>query len=814
MADQTAATVRQLFARRGPALLLSAGLGLALAVLLLAGLRPVAAAGPAAPATVYACSETGLNSALAAGGSASFSCSVPTTVTVSTTKNVVRGATLDGGQNLILSGGGISAVFSVGVGIQLNLLNLTLRDSPGAIINYGRLGVTHAQFISNTAYSVYNNPGAAATISGTTFTGGYSKGGVLFNGGFLVTQTASLNVINSVFHNNLGGFGAAIYNDSGPVAITGSTFYENHAFQGGAIFNLSQLSVNSSRFYLDTATSSLITAQARLAGPPAGPAGPAGISTFVGGAIYSGPGADLVVSGSTFTQNLSTQGGGAIFAGDFPVGLPVTPTAHSFAVTESTFGDNCTSGPGGALFAGQLASVSGSAFTGNFADPTGAVCVFPPAAHSSASGSAAPARASAPLSLSPVIQNGAGGAIYSDFNLAVDSSQFLSNSASYTSTGGGGAIWDYFSGSLQVSGSTFAGNTALHDGGAVFSELDTVAAFDATDFRNNAAADSGGAISSEGALTVTNSTFTGDQSGEVRNVLGGGGAIYDGGPFVVSGPAAPNGQVAAADPLARQAPGVLFIPTRLFIDHTRFISNSSAGEGGALDARAMLINASTFTSNTSAYGGAIDALNSPVTVTASTFMFNAAVTTTLYGPAQGGAIDANASPLAIVNSTFYQNRARGGAIGGAINADSSATVAVTNTTFLSNSADLPGSGGTFARAAGASVVLHNVLLASSAGNDCTRTLTLVGANLEFPDNSCGVASVTGNPLALPPANNGGPTLTSALLPLSPAINAGDNAGCPSTDQRGAHRPVGPRCDIGAYEFGAQLPVLWLPLIRR
>jgi hypothetical protein len=60
----------------------------------------------------------------------------------------------------------------------------------------------------------------------------------------------------------------------------------------------------------------------------------------------------------------------------------------------------------------------------------------------------------------------------------------------------------------------------------------------------------------------------------------------------------------------------------------------------------------------------------------------------------------------------------------------------------------------------------------------------------------------------PPANNGGPTQTTALLPGSPAINAGDPAamaGVGSTsqyDQRGApfSRVVGGRIDMGAVEY--------------
>lgn len=52
----------------------------------------------------------------------------------------------------------------------------------------------------------------------------------------------------------------------------------------------------------------------------------------------------------------------------------------------------------------------------------------------------------------------------------------------------------------------------------------------------------------------------------------------------------------------------------------------------------------------------------------------------------------------------------------------------------------------------------------------------------------------------PLADNGGPTLTMALLPGSPAINAGDPLDAPPVDQRGVARPQGPGVDIGAFEY--------------
>ena len=53
----------------------------------------------------------------------------------------------------------------------------------------------------------------------------------------------------------------------------------------------------------------------------------------------------------------------------------------------------------------------------------------------------------------------------------------------------------------------------------------------------------------------------------------------------------------------------------------------------------------------------------------------------------------------------------------------------------------------------------------------------------------------------PLRNNGGPTMTHALVPGSPAIDAvpGADPECTGTDQRGTARPQGAGCDIGAFE---------------
>lgn len=59
----------------------------------------------------------------------------------------------------------------------------------------------------------------------------------------------------------------------------------------------------------------------------------------------------------------------------------------------------------------------------------------------------------------------------------------------------------------------------------------------------------------------------------------------------------------------------------------------------------------------------------------------------------------------------------------------------------------------------------------------------------------------------PLADNGGPTLTMALLPGSPAIDAGNTSVAPGTDQRGFPRPAGLAADIGAFEYGSVMPTI-------
>jgi hypothetical protein len=85
------------------------------------------------------------------------------------------------------------------------------------------------------------------------------------------------------------------------------------------------------------------------------------------------------------------------------------------------------------------------------------------------------------------------------------------------------------------------------------------------------------------------------------------------------------------------------------------------------------------------------------------------------------------------------------------------------------------------------------------------TVTDLGHNLSSDGSSVftNIGSLYNTDSKLGPlADNGGPTLTMALLASSPAIDAADTTAAPPSDQRGVLRPIGPAADIGALEYGA------------
>jgi hypothetical protein len=166
-------------------------------------------------------------------------------------------------------------------------------------------------------------------------------------------------------------------------------------------------------------------------------------------------------------------------------------------------------------------------------------------------------------------------------------------------------------------------------------------------------------------------------------------------------------------------------------------------------------------------------------------------------------------PAAITNSTIFGNRGplyvTGFGGGGGID-QYGGTLTVSHTTVTGNSLAAYGGG---ILVEGGSLVLHNTIVAGNsakvAGPDLYGPLTESGYNLI--GNSSGGTGYDGtdllnvSPMLGPLQDNGGPTKTIALLPGSPAIDAGDNTNAPDWDQRGPGYPriVSGTIDIGAFE---------------
>jgi hypothetical protein len=144
-----------------------------------------------------------------------------------------------------------------------------------------------------------------------------------------------------------------------------------------------------------------------------------------------------------------------------------------------------------------------------------------------------------------------------------------------------------------------------------------------------------------------------------------------------------------------------------------------------------------------------------------------------------------------------------------------------NSTIAWNNTGGPGVEGGIVTAS--TLILANTILADNDTSNCYLTgagsISTPGANIDSGSTcgfSAGLNMPNTDPLLMPLADNGGYTRTMALLPGSPAIDAGSGIICSTlpvdgVDQRGVARPIGPGCDLGAYEAPAWL---YLPLLMR
>ncbi len=207
--------------------------------------------------------------------------------------------------------------------------------------------------------------------------------------------------------------------------------------------------------------------------------------------------------------------------------------------------------------------------------------------------------------------------------------------------------------------------------------------------------------------------------------------------------------------------------------------NSIFGGGGIYNSGTLTLSNSTVSGNVATfYGGGITNRDT-LEMSNSTVSGN---TTDADSGGGGGGIYNWGVTLKLTNSTLSGNTAAGDSLGGGGVLNEDTTLTLSNTIIARNTANTdPDASGTV----------------NSQGNNLIGNTT--GATGFVASDLKNV-----NPLLGPLQDNGGLTDTRALLPGSPAVDAGKNTACPFVDQRGVLRKDGDKngtviCDIGAFE---------------
>ncbi len=405
--------------------------------------------------------------------------------------------------------------------------------------------------------------------------------------------------------------------------------------------------------------------------------------------------------------------------------------------------------------------------------------------------------------------------------------------------GRGGAIYNRSTGTLIITGSTLSGNTATGgnagigdgvgglgagkggygDGAGLYNESTGNVKIMNTTFSGNAAkggsainnsgdpgnlggGSGGGAISNTvGTVTLTNSTLTGNSSalGDTQHAGSGGVNCTPGG----GGTGLQTGATGGA---INNGSGTINI-------NSCTVSGNSANGGiqGEPDAGNVI-------TVTGSFGGGISNFTGTLNITNSTVFGNSVSTGTLFGTvvgvtSRGGGILNGEGIVNLTNSTIFGNSAAGGTASGCATAGTGEGGGVDNLTSAGtvNAKD--------------TIISGNNVPADGLGPDFKGTLISQGWNLIGNSKDATITPTTGDqigtdampidPLLGPLADNGGPTMTLALLAGSPAIDKGAAATDPisgmpiTTDQRGFPRPVdnpaianatgGNGSDIGAFE---------------
>jgi len=303
---------------------------------------------------------------------------------------------------------------------------------------------------------------------------------------------------------------------------------------------------------------------------------------------------------------------------------------------------------------------------------------------------------------------------------------------------------------------------------------------------------SGGAVHNEGILTLDEMTIVGSVSAAAQ-----GGAVYSTGRLTVTNSLIYSNTAHAGGGGIWVMLEDCSVPTStLTLVNSAVYSNTAEQNGGGIYINTIMCGPATHT----------------LAVDGSTVSGNSAN--------RGGGVYLSYASGTFRNTTISGNEANDDGGGVCTLADWDQTVDLVNCTVYDNTADDQG-GGMFIEQTFRINLKNTILAGNSAGAGPEVWGAIESYDYNLIQDTSGATlngllghTITGSsPLLGPLADNGGPTWTHALLPGSPAINAGsctDIAGDPiAIDQRGVGR-ISP-CDIGACEYVLRV---YLPQVMR
>jgi hypothetical protein len=310
---------------------------------------------------------------------------------------------------------------------------------------------------------------------------------------------------------------------------------------------------------------------------------------------------------------------------------------------------------------------------------------------------------------------------------------------------------------------TFSGNQAMSNGGGMYNDTSDPSLTD-TAFGSNSASNGGGIFNTSSNPILTNVTFT------TNTAASKGGGMYN---------------IAASNPS--------------LMNVTFSSGNFATVSGGGMynDGSSPTLTSVAFSSNSSPYGGGMYNTNSSgSSLTNVTFDANAA--------GNGAGMYNNLSNPSLMNVTFSGNTAAGEGGGGMTNQSSHPTL--TNVTFNANTGT---QGGGVYNIFSNPIVKNSLFWGNSSGFQNSTSIPTINDSLiqgGCPMSAtCNANIIDADPLLGALANNGGTTQTMAPGAGSPAIDAGNDATCATSDQRGIPRPQDGNgdgtaiCDMGSFE---------------